>query len=114
MKVAVIGSRNLTIANLGDYLPENVTKIISGGARGIDSCARAYAFDHGIPLLEFLPDYEKFGRFAPLKRNLDIIGHADYVLAFWDGKSRGTKYVIDICRERKVPLRIFKKCLDEG
>ena len=114
MKVAVIGSRNLTVTNLENYLPENVTEIISGGARGIDSCARAYALAHGIPLREFLPNYEEFGRSAPLKRNLEIIDHADCVLAFWDGKSRGTKYVIDVCRERNVPLRIFRKCLGGG
>ena len=36
MKVAVVGSRNLTINNLGDYLPKDTTEIVSGGARGID------------------------------------------------------------------------------
>lgn len=43
MKVAIIGSRTLRIENLGDYLPENVTEIISGGAVGVDTCAREYA-----------------------------------------------------------------------
>ena len=43
MKVAVIGSRGLTITNLGDYLPRNTTEIISGGAKGVDACARDYA-----------------------------------------------------------------------
>ena len=37
MKIAVIGSRNLTVKDLGVYLPENVTEIVSGGAKGIDS-----------------------------------------------------------------------------
>ena len=73
MKVAVIGSWGLTVSNLGDYLPDDVTEIISGGAAGIDTCARHYALSHGIKLTEFLPDYRRFGRAAPLKRNLDII-----------------------------------------
>ena len=108
MKVAVIGSRGLHVGALGSYLPPDVTEIVSGGARGIDSDARAYAQAHGIPLKEFLPDYKRFGRGAPLKRNLEIIAYADLVLAFWDGQSRGTKYVIDHCGELGVPVRIIR------
>ena len=37
MKAAIIGSRGLTVKDLGRYLPENVTEIVSGGARGIDT-----------------------------------------------------------------------------
>lgn len=43
MKVAVIGSRNLTVNNLEKYLPQDVTEIVSGGERGIDTCAKIYA-----------------------------------------------------------------------
>lgn len=108
MKVAVIGSRNLNITNLEEYIPENVSEIVSGGARGIDSNARDYALKNKIPLTEFLPDYRRFGRGAPLKRNLQIIEYADIVIAFWDGKSHGTKYVIDNCRKLNVPVQIVK------
>ncbi len=62
MKIAIIGSRRLHVNDLEKYLPENVTEIVSGGARGIDSDARAYAQAHGIPLKEFLPEYQKYGR----------------------------------------------------
>lgn len=107
MKVAVIGSRNLAVKNLEKYLPEGTTEIVSGGARGIDSCAKNYANANGIPLKEFLPNYDEFGRSAPLLRNLEIIDYADIVLAFWDGKSRGTKFVIDKCRAKGKPVSIF-------
>ena len=56
MKVAIVGSRNLHVENLEKYLPKNTTEIVSGGARGIDSDARAYAQMNRIPLKEFLPD----------------------------------------------------------
>ena len=82
MKVAVIGSRNLTIENLGQYLPKETTEIVSGGAMGVDTCARKYASENGLKLTEFLPEYQKYGRGAPLKRNLQIIDYADCVLAF--------------------------------
>ena len=101
MKIAVIGSRSLEIKNLGSYLPDNTTEIISGGAKGIDQCARAYALSNGIKLTEFLPEYDKYGRYAPLKRNIKIIENADIVFAFWDGTSHGTKFVIDTCKNRE-------------
>jgi len=110
MKVAVVGSRNLWVDDLGKYLPDGVTEIISGGARGVDTCAREYAIAHGIKLTEFLPDYDRYGRGAPLYRNITIIEHADLVMAFWDGKSRGTKFVIDKCKERGIPVKIFCPC----
>lgn len=101
MKVAVIGSRNLEVTDLKAYLPKGVTEIVSGGARGIDTCARRYAYLNGLKLTEFLPDYKKYGSAAPLKRNLLIIDYADEVIAFWDGSSHGTKYVIDNCKKQK-------------
>lgn len=104
MRIAVVGSRSLEVDNLADYLPENVTEIISGGACGIDNCARMYALSHGLKLTEFLPEYNKYGRSAPLRRNITIIENADLVLVFWDGISRGTKFVIDNCKFRKVPV----------
>lgn len=107
MRVAVIGSRGLTVPDLGKYLPEDVTEIVSGGARGVDTSAAQYAREHGIPLVEFLPEYELYGRGAPLRRNITIIEHADVVLAFWDGSSRGTQFVINECRKRGIPARIF-------
>ena len=106
MKVAVIGSRGLTVNDLGKYLPEDTTEIVSGGAKGIDTCARNYASSHDLKLTEFLPEYNKYGRGAPLKRNLQIIEYADVVIAFWDGKSRGTKYVIDNCKKLGVQVDV--------
>lgn len=107
MKVAVIGSRGLSVSDLGRYLPENTTEIVSGGAKGVDTSAREYALAHEIKLTEFLPEYTKYGRSAPLKRNITIIEYSDIVLAFWDGKSRGTKFVIDNCRKLGVEVRVY-------
>ena len=108
MRVAVVGSRNLRVANLGDYLPEGTTEIVSGGARGIDTCAREYALAHGIPLREFLPEYDKYGRSAPLRRNVTIVENSDFVLALWDGRSRGTMHTIRECKRRGIPFRIVE------
>lgn len=109
MKVAIIGSRTLNVENLGDYLPESITEIVTGGAKGIDFCAEKYAKENGLRLVEFLPEYEKYRRNAPLVRNKLIIEYADEVVAFWDGKSRGTKSVIDTCEKqgKKITVHIL-------
>ena len=107
MKIAVIGSRGLRVDDLGKYLPENTTEIVSGGAKGVDTSAKEYAEKNNIKLTEFLPEYEKYGRGAPLRRNLQIIGYADEVLAFWDGTSRGTKYVIDNCKKQNKKVTVY-------
>ena len=109
MKIAIIGSRNIFIDDLGSYLPKNVTEIVSGGAKGIDTLAKEYAVKNNIVLTEFLPEYAKFGRAAPLIRNIQIIEYANEVLAFWDGKSKGTKHVIDSCKKlsKKVTVIII-------
>lgn len=105
-KIAIIGSRGLIINDLEKYLPEDITEIVSGGAKGIDTCAKEYALSHGIKLTEFLPEYERYGRAAPLKRNDKIVDYADVVLVFWDGKSRGTKYVINRCEKLEKPYKL--------
>jgi hypothetical protein len=72
---------------------------VSGGAKGIDECAAMYANAHDIKLTEFLPQYERYKRAAPIVRNKQIVDHADLVLAFWDGKSKGTESVIKYCEK---------------
>ena len=111
MKVAVIGSRTLTVQNLEKYLPREISEMISGGAKGIDACARSYDVKNHIPLTEYLPDYEKYGRSAPIRRNITIIQNADLFIAFWDGHSRGTAFVLRKCREMSVPFRVYMKQL---
>lgn len=98
MKVAVIGSRSITSFPLEEVIPAQTTEIISGGARGADTLAREFAQAHGIPCTEIRPDYARYGKGAPLRRNEEIIARADLVIALWDGKSSGTAYAINKCR----------------
>ena len=89
--VAVIGSRGfgdyaLLSAKLGEY---EIGKIVSGGARGADSLAARFARERGLELQEFLPDYKKYGRGAPLVRNKLIVDAADMVVSFGMAKAVG-------------------------
>ena len=67
-----------------------------------------YARANGIKLTELLSEYNKYGRGAPLKRNLLITDCADEVMAFWDGASSGTKYVTENCKERSKKVTVFR------
>lgn len=117
MRIAMIGSRSLQIEDLGPYLEsenllEKLDELVSGGAKGIDSCVKSYALKNQIRLTEFLPEYHGYGRAAPIRRNIQIVQYSDFVIAFWDGKSRGTKFVIDYCRKTNVPVKVI--LLEEG
>ena len=108
MKIAIIGSRTCRKVDIKTHLDESPTSIISGGAKGADTYARDFAKANNIPFTEFLPDYAKYGSLAPLIRNKLIVDHCDMVLAFWDGKSRGTKHTINYAKQQGKPVRIIK------
>lgn len=93
MKVAVVGSRSIFATDIGAYISDG-DEIVSGGALGIDSCAAEYAKKNGLKLTVFLPQYERYGRAAPIVRNKKIVDYADKIVAFWNGKSKGTLSVI--------------------
>ncbi len=93
MKVAVVGSRSIFATDISMYISDG-DEIVSGGAVGVDSCAAEYAKKNGLKLTVFLPQYERYGRAAPIARNKKIVDYADKIIAFWDGKSKGTLSVI--------------------
>ncbi len=110
MIVAVIGSRSFNDYELLNRTLEgyNISEIISGGAKGADSLAKEYATEKDIQIIEFLPEYDKYGKGAPLERNKTIVDNSDMVIAFWDGKSRGTKFTIDYATRQEKSIEIIK------
>ena len=106
MKIAVVGSRNLDEVDIDKYISPDVDEIVSGGAAGVDTCAAEYARENGLKLTEFLPEYKKYGRRAPIVRNKQIVDYADKVIAFWDGSSRGTLSVIKYAEMMGKPLEV--------
>ena len=106
MKVAVIGSRSVLKVDIGAYISKE-DEIVSGGAVGVDSCAEEYAKKKGLKLTVFLPQYEKYGRAAPIVRNKEIVDYAEKIIAFWDGKSKGTLSVIKYAEKTGKPCEII-------
>lgn len=128
MKIAVVGSRTFTdeifikkILN-DQFSHHRGDTLVSGGAKGVDSIAekiidnwknlhvKTYGGkeeDFKINKKIFLPDWNKYGKRAGFLRNQLIIDEADKVIAFWDGKSKGTKHSIDLAIKANKPLDIY-------
>lgn len=113
ISLAIVGSRSF---DNYQYLKETVdwflidkeaTKIISGGAKGADSLAKRYAIENGIPLVEFIPEWDKHGKSAGYLRNEKIVKNCDELIAFYDMESRGTKHSIDLAQINNKPTYIF-------
>lgn len=106
MKLAIVGSRDFNdyefLKKIIDY--HSCTQIISGGARGADRLAKRYAAEHGIPIKEFLPDWDTHGKAAGYLRNEQIVETCDELVAFWDGESRGTKHSITLAEKASKPV----------
>ncbi len=98
---------------LCDLIPDDASAVISGGARGVDRLAAQFAEKQKLPVEEYLPDYNLFGKIAPLVRNRTIVDNADFVVAVWDGKSKGTLNTIDYTLESNKPLVVYYTQRDE-
>lgn len=107
MKLAIVGSRTFNNYEILKESIDNLLKernikldaVVSGGAKGADSLGAQYSKENNISLIEFKPDWKKYGRSAGFKRNVDIINECDICIAFWDGESHGTKHDIDLCQK---------------
>lgn len=84
------------------------TTIISGMAKGADTLAIQYADEHQMTKILFPANWKKYPIIAGFLRNEDMLRIATHVIAFWDGKSSGTKHMIDIAEEKGIPVWIYK------
>ena len=106
MNLAIVGSRSLNI-NLEKFITQKPKMIITGDADGIDKLARNFAIRNNINLKVFKPDYSKFGKSAPIIRNISIVNSCDELIAFWDGKSRGTMHAVRIANKKNKKVKVF-------
>lgn len=113
MKLAIVGSRGYNgwdkfskILNI-IIKKYNIKTIVSGGAKGADSLARRYAKTYNIELIEYLPDWDKYGKSAGFIRNSTIWNNSDMGIAFWDGVSKGTEHSFSIAKKQNKKLFIY-------
>ena len=107
MKLLIAGSRSITDFDLSPYIPEDTDLIITGGAAGVDRLAEEYADRCKISKLILRPNYARYGRGAPVRRNRDMVEIADLVLVVWDGSSRGSRHTVAYAEEIGKPLTVI-------
>jgi len=111
-KTIIAGSRTITDSNIiKKAIKEsnfNITEIVSGCARGVDSLGEEYAKLNNIPIKRFSPNWKLYGKFAGIKRNREMADYADSLIAIWNGKSRGTKNMIDEANMRGLNIYVYK------
>jgi hypothetical protein len=100
MKVIICGGRSLDDYDLVKNVMNEVAaridinEVVCGEARGADWLGKKWAAECNIPVASFYADWNRYGRAAGAIRNEEMGNYADYVIAFWDGKSTGTKHMI--------------------
>ena len=119
-KLIIAGSRSVTdyslikqeLDDIVSKAPENDADIkalciISGGARGVDKLGERYAKENNIALEIFPANWESYGKAAGFLRNKEMGDYADGLIAFWDGRSRGTQHMINYMKGLDKPVVII-------
>lgn len=112
MKVIIAGSRTITDINhiwsaMSCLFTDNFTEIVSGMAIGVDTLGEQWAEENGIAIKHFPADWKNNGKAAGAIRNIQMANYADILVAIWDGKSRGTKHMIDEMLKRKKIVFVY-------
>lgn len=112
-KIIIAGGRDFDDYELLKRICDNLIKykdsveIVSGGANGADKLGERYAKENNMNLRIFPADWYKFGKSAGYKRNLQMASYADVLIAFWDGKSKGTGHMIDLAKKHGLGVTVI-------
>lgn len=116
-KVIIAGGRDFKDYSLLEekcnlYLRDKQNiEIISGCARGTDKLGEVYAAYHRYKIKRFPADWERFGKAGGYIRNKQMAKYASPnggLICFWDGRSKGSKHMIDLAEKYKLLIRIVR------
>ena len=125
LRIIVAGSRgfknyDLLRDTLMDYLdfmddkdvvdnPSQV-KFISGTAKGADTLGEQFAYTYEYDVIRFPADWNTYGKSAGYRRNAEMAKYASeaygVLFAFWDGKSKGMKHMIDLAKRYDLEVHV--------
>ena len=116
MKVIIAGGRDFSDYELLKKKCDSILSnkklsditIVSGCARGADDMGETYALEKGYMIELFCAEWETYGKKAGMIRNTQMAEVADALIAFWDGKSHGTKHMIEIATKKGLLVRVIK------
>lgn len=116
LNLGVVGSRTFTDKDLIfawlDRIQRDLgpfDKILTGDAQGADLIAEAWGKRNNLDVKICYADWTHLGSKASYLRNISIIDGSDFVIAFWDGDSKGTAHAIRVTRMVNKPLLVISK-----
>lgn len=111
MKTIIAGGRDF---NDVDFFMEcmhkydkPITEVVCGMAKGADTLGKDYAITYFIPIAEFPADWARYGNGAGPIRNKQMADNADALIAFWDGRSKGTWNMIQLAQKFNLKVTIY-------
>ena len=116
-RITIAGCRNYNnYPEAKEYIDSCIEKIrnkftiiiVSGGCQGADAIGERYADENGFLVERYPAEWKKYGRAAGPKRNLKMAEVSDFVICFWDEKSRGTKSMIEYAKKFGKTVMIKK------
>ncbi len=113
--IIIAGSREFNnydlLCSKMDYLISNTNKtvvVVSGAARGADKLGERWAKERGYRVEQYPADWDQYGKRAGPIRNKQMAEHANALVAFWDGVSRGTENMINIMKNLEKSVRVVR------
>lgn len=116
MRTIIAGSRDITDYELVKRAIQtssfDITTVICGEARGVDVLGKRYAMENNIPIESYpvtKQEWKIHGNSAGYLRNEKMAKVADALIAVWDGKSNGTRHMINLARKYKLKVFVYTK-----
>lgn len=113
VKLLIAGGRTFTdydllVDEVIDFLGTAKPKptIISGVAAGADMLGVRFAREAELELIPYPARWDLYGKSAGFRRNLEMADAATKAIIFWDGKSKGSEHMINICKTRGIPYKV--------
>ena len=111
MKLIIAGARTFTDYQLLCHTlaleRHHITEVLHGGARGADRLGFRWAVRHHVRSRCVAADWARFGKSAGVRRNAQLAQAGDMLLAFWDGRSPGTRHIIGCMQQLGKPVVVI-------
>jgi len=111
-KTIIAGSRDINDYNVlleaVKCIRWKIGNVVSGTCRGVDKLGEQYAKQMNVYVTRFPADWDKYGSVAGRIRNKEMAQNSEALLAIWDGKSPGTKHMIEVANEMKLDVYVYR------
>lgn len=113
-RVIIAGSRDIADRRILEAAlqacpwSDEITEVVCGEQRGVDTLGKEWGNAHGIPVKPFPADWDTYGKAAGPIRNAQMAAYADALIAVWDGESAGTRNMIEQAEAKGLRVFVFR------